>query len=78
MTEAEMLARIDALQQENASLKTKPVSGYYTSYSDYKGRPVIVLNGPMRPFVFGRSKAKAVVALFEDVKRFAESGEGDE
>ena len=73
MTEAEMVAKIDALQKENAALKTSKTSGgVYIEYDTYKGQPVMKISGPCPPLAFGRAKAQAIVAVFEDVKKFAE------
>jgi hypothetical protein len=72
MTESEMLARIEALQKENNALKVQPGNGVIVKYDTYKGQPVMSLSGACPPLAFGKAKARAIVAAFEDIKRFAE------
>lgn len=73
MTEADMLARIDVLQKENAALKTsKSMGGVNISYGSYKGKPTMELSGTCAPLRFGKAKARAIVACIDEIKRFAE------
>jgi len=67
-----MVAKIDALQKENAALKTSKTSGGVNiEYDTYKGQPVMKISGPCPPLAFGKSKARAIVAVMEEIKRFA-------
>ena len=71
--EADMLARIDALQKENTALKTtKSTSGVVVEYDTYKGQPVMKISGVCPPLAFGKAKARAIVSVFDEIKRFAE------
>jgi len=72
MTESEMLARIEALQKENNALKVRPTSGVVVEFGEYKGQPVMKISGMCPPLAFGKAKARAIVAAFEDIKKFAQ------
>lgn len=70
-----------AIEKDNEAKKLKTeldkrkglLRPYTFKLGVYKNQPVISLQGPMPTFTFGRGKARAVVALFEEVKKFAES-----
>lgn len=69
-----ILARLDALEKENATLKAKvgtTVGNVRVSYSEYQGKPVMELSGQGPPFRFGKGKARMIVAAFEAIKEFA-------
>lgn len=50
---------------------------YTVKYGEHKGVPVICIAGPIPTFRFGRRKAKAIVAMFDNIKSFAEKDELD-
>jgi len=68
-----IMARLDALEKENASLKAKVSTGggVRITYSEYQGKPIMELSGSGPPFRFGKGKAKMIVAAFDAIQEFA-------
>jgi len=70
-----VMARLEALEKENTQLKQSGGFGFsapHVTYGEYKGKQTIIINGAGKPLSFGRTKAKAIVACFDEIKRFAE------
>lgn len=68
----------DQLKAEKAKAKAKPFEPFSTP-AEYKGNAMLMLspypgaNQFSGQFSFGKNKAKLIVALFADIKKFAES-----
>ena len=63
-------------ERDAAMAKLRKRSGYdkpfATSISEYKGNKVLRITGPMMPMCIGKTKARAIIAVFEDIKKFAD------
>ena len=87
----ELRRRLANLEQENRQLKEAAAQpgrsqSITTRVAEYKGHPVITIEGPFRPFSLGVRKAAAIVEKIDDLVAFVEkhnrnrgtSGEGDD